>query len=247
MGTYRVRFAVGVAAFVAIACNAFALQAAEVTPAASNLNRVYFFTGADIGNDTGFGWAGLTAAPFGKLDEDGMRLRVLGGFGQYRYHTQAVPGGENEGSISSGEILIGRRLLFDPVTITAYAGLDVRNYRLQHPDPGNPESGERIGIKAALEIYARIAPKWFATGYANISSIFQNYSVRAAINRELTSTFALGIEGALLGDTRYNEQRAGLIASMKFARNIITVASGIVQNSDKGSGEYATLTLYSPF
>lgn len=234
-------------AFVAVVLDAISLQAAEVAPIGSFANRLYFFTGVDVGHDTGFAWAGVAAAPFGKLDEDGIRLRVLGGNGHYRYNTQAVAGGENKGEITSGEILIGRRLLFDSVTITAYAGLDVRNYRLQHPDPGNPESGSKAGIKAAMEIYARTAPTWFTTAYANISSVFQNYSVRAAFSHEFTPTFALGIEGALFGDTRYNEQRAGLIATMKFARSIVSIASGIAKNSDKGSGEYTTLTFYSPF
>ena len=77
--------------------------------------------------------------------------------------------------------------------------------------------------------------------------MFQSYSTRAAINNELTPGFALGAEGALLGDERYDEQRAGLIATMIFAKSSITVASCIAHSSDNGSGVYTTLTGYAPF
>ena len=77
--------------------------------------------------------------------------------------------------------------------------------------------------------------------------MFQNHSARAAINHELTPGFAFGAEAALLGDERYDERRAGLIATMTFAKSSITVASGIAHSSDNGSGVYTTLTIYAPF
>lgn len=247
MGISWTRFAFGAAAFATLVFASAAAETAEVTSSGPLANRLYFFAGADVGHDTGFAWIGTTVSPLGRLDEDGVRIRLFGGKGYYRYNTPVAPGGENTGEISTGEIMIGKRLLFDPMTITAYIGLDIRDYRLQHPDPRNPQSGGQAGVKAALEIYLRTAPDYFATGYANISSIFQNYSVRAAFSREFTPAFSLGIEGALLGDTRYHEERAGLIASMRLAKNILSLASGIARNSDKGSGPYTTLTLYSPF
>lgn len=230
---------------LAIAASPVVLKADELrSPVAS---RAFLFGGVDAGQTYGFVWTGVTAIPFGNLGDDGVRVRAMGGLGQYEYNTSAVPGGKNKGTITSGELLIGNRKSFGAMVLTGYVGLDAKNYSLRDPDPGNPESGSRAGIKAALELYARTAPEWFVTASGNISSVFQNYSARAAINNELTPGFALGAEGALLGDERYDEQRAGLIATMTFAKSSLTVASGVAHSSDNGSGVYTTLTIYAPF
>jgi hypothetical protein len=230
---------------LAIAASPFAVKADELRSPVSS--RAFLFGGADAGQTYGFVWTGVTAIPFGDLGDDGIRVRAMGGLGQYEYNTSAVPSGKNKGTISSGELMIGNRKSFGAMVLTGYVGLDVKNYSLRDPDPGNPESGSRAGIKAALELYARTAPEWFVTASGNISSVFQNYSTGAAINHELTPGFALGAEGTLLGDERYDERRAGLIATMTFAKRSITIASGLAHGSDNGSGVYTTLTIYAPF
>ena len=174
-------------------------------------------------------------------------MRALGGAGHYRYRTQSIAGGENSGTVSAGEILIGKRLCFDPTTISAYAGLEIKNCSLRLPDSGNPVTGTKAGIKSVFEVYTRFAPEWFVTAYGNISSVYRSYSARGAINRDLTSNFTLGAEGAVMGDERSNEIRAGIIAGIKFGQNIATIAGGVMQNSDKGSGMYTTLTYYTQF
>jgi hypothetical protein len=230
---------------LAIAASPFAAKADELrSPVAS---RAFLFGGADAGQNYGFVWTGVTAIPFGNLGDDGVRVRAMGGIGQYEYNTSAVASGKNKGTISSGELMIGNRRSFGGAVLTGYVGLDAKNYTLRDPDPGNPETGSHAGIKAALELYARTAPAWFLTASGNISSVFGSYSARAAINNELAPGFALGTEGALLGDERYDEQRAGLIATVTFAKSSITVAGGIAHSSDSGSGVYTTLTVYAPF
>lgn len=232
-------------AYAAVAAFSLVLQAEElVSPVAS---RAFLFGGVDAGQSSGFVWTGITAIPFGTLGDDGLRLRAMGGAGQYEYRTSAVASGTNKGTITSGELLVGYHKSFGATVLTSYVGLDAKNYSLKNPDPANPESGSRTGVKAAIELYTRTAPDWFVTAYGNISSVFQNYSARAAVHYELTPGFALGAEGGLLGDERYDEQRGGLIATITFAKSSLTVAGGIARSSDNGTGAYTTLTLYTPF
>lgn len=245
MGHRMARNVAKAVALLATALLPFASSADELTsPVAS---RAFVFGGIDAGGDSAFAWSGFTAIPFARIGEDGFRLRAMGGYGRYRYRTSAVADGENTGMITSGEILAGNRMSFGTTVLTGYVGLDAKNYRLQEADPKNPESGSRVGIKAALELFTRTAPGWFVTGYGNISSVFGNYSLRGAVNREFNSGFALGAEAGLLGDERYNERRLGLIATMTFVKGSITAAAGIAHSSDNGSGAYTTLTLYAPF
>lgn len=241
-----VRWLLGLMASATIALLAGPTGAKE--PEASIVpNRVYFFSGVDIGSASHFYWAGITSAPFGGLDDDGIRLRLFGGAGHYRYQTQSIVGGENSGNISAGEVLIGKRLCFDPTTITAYVGVDIKNYGLALPDPGNRISGTKLGIKFSGEAYTRLTPEWFVTAYGNISSVYRAYGARAAIIRDLTSNFTLGAEGAVMGDALSNEIRVGIVAGTKFGQSIATIAGGVAQNSDRGSGLYTTLTYYVPF
>ena len=224
---------------LAIAASPFAVKAGELqSPVA---NRAFLFGGADAGQNYGFVWTGVTVIPFGNLGDDGVRVRAMGGLGQYEYNTSAVPGGKNKGTISGGELLIGNRKSFGAMVLTGYLGIDARNYSLRDPDPGNPESGSRAGIKATLELYARTAPEWFVTASGNIFSVFQNNNARAAINNELTPGFALGVEGALLGDERYDEQRTGLIPTMTFAKRCARAwsSSARIRNSTTTFGRHS--------
>jgi hypothetical protein len=208
--------------------------------------RLFFFGGIDIARDSAFGWSGLVAAPFGHLDEDGTRVRVFVGSGRYRYATSAVIAGQNTGTVHAGEILIGRRIAFDATVLVAYLGAHVEQHALRAPDPANPVAGTRAGFKALLEIYTRPWPAFIATASASASTVNRSYALRATFARQLGS-FQFGIEGAAFGDARYSEARAGLLARMPLLRAEVTLAGGILSNSDRGRGFYSTLSLYAPF
>ncbi len=223
----------------------FGLQAEElVAPVAS---RAFVFGGVDASRNSTFVWAGATAIPFGTLTQDGLRLRAMGGFGGYTYRTSATADGKNSGTISSGELMAGYHKSFGATVVTGYLGLDVKHYSLQDADPANRETGTHAGIKAAIELYTRTAASWFMTAYGNISSVFGNYSARAALHHELAPGLALGVEGVLLGDRRYDEQRAGLIATLTLPKISLTMAGGVATSADNGTGAYTTVSLYAPF
>jgi hypothetical protein len=243
-----VRMAINVARAMAIAAFAASPSVSSADDLQSPVaSRAFLFGGADVSQSSGFVWTGMTAIPFGHIGEDGLRLRFMGGTGQYKYNTSAVPSGKNKGTITSGELLVGYRTSFGATVINGFIGLDAKNYSLDEPDPGNRETGSHAGVKAAVELYTRTAPDWFVTGYGNISSVFQNYSAKTAINHEFVPGFALGAEGGVLGDKRYDEERAGLVATVTLTKTIFTVASGVAHSSDNGNGTYMTLTLYTPF
>ena len=79
------------------------------------------------------------------------------------------------------------------------------------------------------------------------STVHRAYHVRAGLLREFPAVFAIGIEGAVYGDVRYIEPRAGILASATFGKSVLTLAGGALSNSDKGRGIYATLSLYAPY
>jgi hypothetical protein len=240
--------ALGAAFALGVVCVGTVAATADPTPPFDWLTRrLFFFAGADIARDTAFGWSGIVVAPFAHLDEDGTRIRIFGGHGRYRYDTGAVPGGINTGLITSGELLIGRRIAFDAVTLVAYAGAHVEHHALQAPDPANPVAGTSAGLKALLEVHWRALHNFVATASLSASTVNRSYTARASLVHEFQPAFQLGGEAAAFGDARYAEQRAGVLIRTKLTSAELTLAAGLLSNSNKGSGAYTTLTLYAPF
>ena len=248
MGNRACRAFAGGAAVLA-ACLVSAAFAADTTPSLTDAlkNRLFLFGGFDVARDSYFGWTGIVAAPVGRLDEDGLRLRLMGGLGRYRYNSSAVAGGVNEGTVSSGEIMLGWRRAFEPVTVVAYLGAQVEDHQLRVPDPGNPVSGTAAGVKGTIEIFSRPWPDYVATANASASTVHRGYNARVTFARELNAWLALGVEGAFLGDARYHEPRVGLLAATTLSGRILSLSGGYLSNSDKGAGYYLTLSLYAPF
>ncbi|MEX0590886.1 MAG: cellulose biosynthesis protein BcsS [Xanthobacteraceae bacterium] len=220
---------------------------ADYVEAAPLKDRLFFFAGANVARDSYFGWAGVVGAPQGLLDQDGPRIRISGGGGRYRYDTSATAGGTNSGQIVSGEILLGFRRSIGSASVTAYLGAHAEDQRLDAPDPGNPTAGTEFGVKAALEFFVRPAPTWTWSASAVASTVHRSYHAHASLAREFMPGVAFGIEGAVHGDARYVEPRAGILAHMTFGRSVVTLSGGVLSNSDDGSGAYATLSLYAPY
>lgn len=245
------RIAAGVALVAALACApARAADSAprpDLPPLPSLKNRVFLFSGGDVAGDAFFLWSGVVGAPQGFLHEDGPRFRMLVGAGRYRYRTDAVAGGVNEGRILSGELMAGYRLTAGETVATLFAGAHMENQNLVAPDPNHPAQGAEAGVKVALELYRRLAPDLFATASASASTVHRGYHARAALAREHPSGAAAGIEAAILGDARYREPRAGVFVRTIRGRMIMTLAGGYLSNSGKGQGAYGSLSLYVPY
>ena len=218
-----------------------------------------FFGGIDAAKATTFAWMGLTYAPMGVLAEDGWRVRFIGGAGLYSYRTSVAPGGINDASAFSGEILGGYRKTFENIFgqtlyVGAFAGLHYEDQILVYSDPSNPARGSEAGIKGSLEAYARVWERYIGTAFVSVSSVHNKYHGKLAALYELEETWSLrgerwafGGEIAALGDARYNEERAGLVSSLTLDKKIISLSAGVLQNSGRGDGTYVTLSVYSPF
>jgi hypothetical protein len=211
-----------------------------------------FFGGIDLANAVTFAWAGVTYAPVGTLSADGWRLRIMGGAGRYTYLSSIVPGGVNDASVYTAELLGGYRRTFDDifgrrVHVGAFAGVNYESQMLALPDPFNPTQGSKAGIKAAIEIYSRIAQAYILTAIATASTAHSKYYAKTALLYELTPRWSFGGELVTMGDARYSEHRAGLAGSLTWGNRILTLSAGALDNSGRGSGAYATLSVYSPF
>jgi hypothetical protein len=227
-------------------CSPALANDSPLTPPALK-DRMFVFGGADLARGSTSAWIGIVGAPMTKLGDNGLRIRIMGGYGRYSYETSAVPGGVNDGEYGTGEFMLGWRHDLSRVIVTAYLGAHVEHHALANPDPGNPANGTEVGVKALVELFARPAPGWIVSASASISSVYTSYSLRGMLGREINPALTFGLEAALLGNQRYHEPRIGLAAQMKRSENIVSLAAGALDNSDKGVGYYMTTTLFVPF
>jgi hypothetical protein len=248
-----IRFVMAGAATAAAGLTAFSVLAADSLVRGDEAianplrDRLFFFAGTDVARDSFFGWAGIVAAPLALLDEDGPRIRMVGGVGRYRYLVSTTLRGANTAQVTSAEILLGFRRGTAAANFTAYLGPHVEGQRLDAPDPGNPSAGTAFGVKGAVEFFAHIAPRWSASGSASASTVHRAYHVRVALARADLPGAGLGFETIIHGDARYLEPRAGLFAHATIGRSVLALSGGLLYNSDKGSGAYTTLSLYAPY
>jgi hypothetical protein len=210
-------------------------------------DRIHFFAGTDFSRDAGFAWAGIGGAPSGLLSEDGLRLRVAGGAGRYRYRTRAAPGGVNEVDVASLELMLGYRRAFGTAVVTAYIGGHAESRDLLFADPAHRAAGAAVGAKLALEYFDQPAESWTVAGSAAASTVHRSYHARLGVGREWWPGFALGVEAALHGDARYIEPRAGVFAQRTFGRTSVAISGGYLHNSHRGGGTYGAMFLYAPY
>ena len=216
------------------------------------LEKADFFGGVDLAKANTFAWAGVTWSPFAKMAEDGWRMRFIGGAGLYSYRSSVVPGGINDVNVFSGELLGGYRKTFDNVFgqklyAGAFAGVYYEDQLLHLADPSNPTQGADIGFKGSLELYTRIHQRFIATAFGSASSVHGKYHAKGSLLYELNETWGIGGELATMGDKRYTEHRAGLVASITWQQKVFSLSAGALDNSGRGSGAYTTFSVYSPF
>ncbi len=193
-----------------------------------------------------FAGATVTAAPRDTLLVGGPRLRLDGLIGSYR------AGGGNGGSAlgEQAEIaaMAGYAWVMPDAVFSGFVGLNARYNALSRFDSGLPDEGTRIGVKAALDLYARPTAFTMVHATGTYASAFNDYygRVRAGV-AGLAGGF-LGPEFAVLGDDFYRQWRAGVhLSGMQFGAVQLGVSVGYLHDRARKGGAYTTLDLRTGF
>lgn len=210
-------------------------------------DRIYFYAGVDAARDTSYAWAGAAWSPFGKMNEEGFRLRVQGGAGRYSYRTDDVPGGWNNASKMEGELLLGRQFLAGAHALALYGGIALRQDTLDHPDPSNRDQGDHVGLKVVAEWFFRPADDWVVTAAASGSTADETATVRASAGRKISDAIEIGGEAMGYTDWFSQDAGAGIYIANPLPGRQWRAAGGWRWSSDSPAGAYGTLSLYMPF
>lgn len=193
-------------------------------------------------------YTGTTAAPFGSIHKDGVRLRMTGGYGRYNYHGTRRLGRHLQqtkfkGQHGFGELLAGYQWQAGRVTLKAFAGGGGIGHVVTPFDPGHAATGTRYGAAVGIEAWYDVTDSIWLSANFGWSSVFQSYKSEFRLGYRLGDQFDLGIEGAGSHDSHYAHGRVGAFAQYKWGAMELRLSGGLLQDHDGKSSAYGTLNL----
>lgn len=253
-GSYLILYSVLASLYSALGL-AVAGRADEGTPTIPALSRVEMWSGAEAFHHAWSLYGGATVAPFGSIQEDGFRLRAIGGFGTYSYTSPrwmgtSVQPVKFDGAVSFADLLIGYHRQVGPVTLKAFAGASFADHNLA--DPEAKVRGAGWGGKAVLEAWWTITDLAWASTDLSWGSLHHAYGSRVRLGWRLLPELSVGPEAGAAGNVDGDRVRAGGFVRYEWASGEVSLSGGMthnglnVRNSDPG-GPFATFTLLARF
>jgi hypothetical protein len=194
--------------------------------------RVEVWVGAQAYRNVWSLYSGSTLALFSGIQEDGARLRVVGGYGEDRYSGQGGSGLTQsfKGTGSFADILLGYHRQLGPLTLKAFAGVAVADRQVTPHDPGAAFIGTEMGGKAVVETWWNHT-EWVWTAVdLSWTSLQQTYSARGRLGYRLTPALSIGLEGSAVSNVENDIVGAGAFVRYETAQGEISLAGGVTND-----------------
>ena len=226
-----------------------ALLAAPVSSAQAAGSKVW--TGVDFGPKSYYTYVGGVTGLTGQniLNQDGWLLRASAGYGQYNYDTVAVAGGNVDGKVKDGDLMLGYGHEITNGRITGYIGAETQDQNLSPNDVNDAVRGAAAGLKAQAELELKPVDKVSANVVGSYSTAFRTYWTHGDVGYDL-GYVTVGPEVGFIGNSAYNQSRfGGALSNIKlcdFAK--AKVYAGYADTQGLGaSGAYGGLGLSANF
>ncbi len=177
-------------------------------------------------------YTGFGAAPFGRLTDNGWRVRSVAGYGRYSYVTQRLAGKtlvstRHQATKAFADLLVGYQYGLGALTFKGFAGVAGRADGTTPYDPTNPGEGMHYGVKLEADAWLEIAPAWWASASASWTSVHDTLGVRARLGYRITPALSAGIEVAATRSAGDDTGRGGGFLRYAWETGEISVAGGM--------------------
>lgn len=206
------------------------------------------WVGADVIRHAWSVYSGGTWAPFGKLQDDGFRLRMVGGYGQYRYQGSIDAQAQTVyGTSTFADVLAGYQMGLGALTLKAFAGATFDGQLLDPFDAGNPVNGNATGAKGVLEAWLNLTSNTWAQTDLSYSTAHRAYFSRLRLGYQVTGGVSLGVEGGAFGNAASDSGRAGGFLRYEWLGGEVSVSGGVSGDIAAPRNPYATFVYLMKF
>lgn len=188
-------------------------------------------------------YSGVSAAPFGSIQQDGARLRVVVGYGQDTYQSTAAGGTivKFQGTTSFADALLGYHSQMGALTLKVFAGVASADRRIRPEDPAAAIQGTGVGGKAVLEGWWNVSDQVFAAIDLSWGSLYQTYSGRARLGWRFAPPASVGLELGAFSNAESSIGRVAAFLRYELADGEVAASGGFANDRllDGGLGSRA--------
>ncbi|MEO1207215.1 MAG: cellulose biosynthesis protein BcsS [Pseudomonadota bacterium] len=174
--------------------------------AEEKLNHFDSYAGADVGTNYWLVYSGVTVAPFSDVHQNGVRLRVSGGYGRYKYDSFRygdVPSTQSfDVATNYLEALAGYQQKIGIMTAKGFIGVTQIDHAISPADPGNRVSGSQVGVKGTVELWFDLSDDWYASLDGSYTTAHKTRSARLRVGYRLQPNVSFGLEARLNQDAQ---------------------------------------------
>jgi Cellulose biosynthesis protein BcsS len=176
-------------------------------------------------------YTGVTAAPFGSLDRDGVRVRAVGGYGAYRYSGPRAAGVGSRivafrGEAAFADLLAGYQAQLGALTLKGFAGVATSEHRMSPDDPETAVRGGGVGARIALETWWTIGERAWTSLDVSWATVHDSYAGRGRVGWRLLPALSAGLEAGAAGNIECDVARVGGFLRYEWAAGEISASAG---------------------
>ena len=157
------------------------------------------WAGADVGANVWLLYTGTTLSPYSGIHDEGLKLRVLSGYGGYSYEGfRRGPGNvpalrSFDAETAFTDVLAGYLFWVGPLTAKAFAGVSAINHTIRPFDPQNEVQGLDWGAKGVVELWLDVTPEWWASLDTSVTTAHETFAARARTGYRLQPDLSTGL------------------------------------------------------
>jgi hypothetical protein len=231
----------------------------EITPSASHFE---LWAGSQAFKHAWSLYTGVTVAPLAAIEQDGLRLRMVGGYGAYSYAGLRAVGVDQQtvnfkGTVAFTDALVGYHKQLGPLTVKVFAGLTAAQYRVEPDDPETSIRGPGFGGKVALETWWNIGDRAWSSVDVSWGSLHDSYAARARLGWRLLPALSAGLEAGGAGNQESDSVRVGGFLRYEWESGEFSASGGLSNDKlwqgvdrasvTQSSAPFATLTWLARF
>lgn len=192
-------------------------------------------------------YTGSTYSPFGNLRQDGVRLRAVTAYSQFKYNGLRYDAAKGDavavdfnGQSRTSDLFVGYQASFGATTVKAFAGWQIAAHLITPFDTETIVQGRSAGPKGALEIWTNFGNQAWASLDLSYAKAFGAYSTRLRGGWRATETLSVGPEVSLIGHEESRMLRLGAFLRFDNGVDELSASAGWSQSQGDVANGYVT-------